>query len=536
MLSRLAAVVSAALLLASPALVSASSTPAAPAIPGIQPLLLQHALDRGPASADVRQTVVLSLTLRDDAGLDRLLAAQQTAGSADYHRWLSPQQFADRFSPTTAAVAEATRWARAAGLVVTEVSANRTLVTLEGTRAQLGRAFGVSLHRVHVAGQDFVTPDRTASLPAPLRRITGSVLGLTTYNPNRLHHRVATRSGYKTYGLASYTPKDFWEIYNAPAGTTGTNQTVAVITDGDLRPVARDLERFQTRYSLRHVPLTVVETTRPSSAVDGVTEYDLDTQASQGFAPGIRRLIAYNAGSLGDIHPLNQFVVERRSLTASASYGGCELINAAVGTVDAKDRVFKQAMAQGQTFWFSTGDEGSSCSVLVNTGTPVGIPNVEYPASSPYVVAVGGTSLTGQKTQPTREITWIGAGGGNSVVETAPSWQKDHLTFARAAGRGLPDISLDADPNSGFSVIVNGRTETVGGTSASAPAWNGIWARVLQRHPRIGFAAPALYRLAPGPLVDITLGTNGQWAATSGYDLSTGLGTPDVARLVSTAR
>jgi pseudomonalisin/xanthomonalisin len=182
----------------------------------------------------------------------------------------------------------------------------------------------------------------------------------------------------------------------------------------------------------------------------------------------------------------------------------------------------------------SSGDEGSACSVLVNAGGPIGVPDVEYPASSPYVVAVGGTSLTGQTTQPTREITWIGGGGGYSNVESAPSWQADNLVFAGAVGRGVPDVSLDADPSSGYTVVVGGTDTTIGGTSASAPAWNGIWARVLQAHPGLGFAAPVLYRSASS-LTDITLGTNGLYAATPGYDLSTGLGSADIAKLVTGA-
>jgi pseudomonalisin/xanthomonalisin len=381
----------------------------------------------------------------------------------------------------------------------------------------------------------FVTPDRTATLPAGLRGAAAAVLGLTTYNPNRTPHRVATRhDAYQPYGLATYGPHDFETMYNAPAATTGSGQTVAVITQGDLRGVATDLATFQSRNNLPSVPLTVVQTTATSTDTSGADEYDLDTQYSTGFAPGVSTLLAYNSDTLGDIHPLNAFVTENRAKTASASYGGCEILNALLGDVTADDQVFQQAQAQGQTFWFSSGDEGSACSILVNAGAPVGVPDVEYPASSPYVVAVGGTSLTGQTTQPTREITWLGGGGGYSNIESAPSWQADNLAFTGAVGRGVPDVSLDADPSSGYTVVVGGSDTTIGGTSASAPAWNGIWARVLQAHPGIGFAAPVLYRSASS-LVDITLGTNGLYAATPGYDLSTGLGSADISKLVANA-
>jgi subtilase family serine protease len=523
----------AAALLSGPIGAQAAALPST-VLPGTAPLQLQGALDVGPAATATRQRVVLALSLRDQAGLQQLLRDQQAPGSATYHQWLTPAQFTARFAPDPAVVAAAQAWAASAGLAVTEVSSNRTLVTVEGTRAQLNSAFGVHLHAIRAAGQSFVTPDQAATLPATLRAATAAVLGLTTYNPNTLPHRVATRSGYQTYGLAAYGPHDFETIYNAPTATTGAGQTVAVITQGDLGGVATDLATFQTRNNLPHVPLTVVQTTATSTDTSGATEYDLDTQYSTGFAPDVSTLLAYNSDTLGDIHPLNRFVTDGSAKTASASYGGCEILNALLGDVAADDQVFQQAQAQGQTFWFSSGDEGSACSILINLGAPVGVPDVEYPASSPYVVAVGGTSLTGQTTQPTREITWIGGGGGYSNIESAPAWQTDAGTFVSAVGRGVPDVSLDADPSSGYLVVVAGSDTVIGGTSASAPAWNGIWARVLQAHPGLGFAAPVLYRSA-GSLVDITLGTNGLYAATPGYDLSTGLGSADITKLVANA-
>ncbi|MCU1587373.1 MAG: peptidase [Frankiales bacterium] len=528
----------AALLLVAPFAPHASAAPARlPALPGILPLHLQGAADLGPAPSAVPQQVVLVLKLRDRAGLTKLLHDQQTAGTANYRRWLTPSQFAARFSPTTSVVAAARAWAAKAGLRVSEVSPNRTLVTLDGTAATVGRAFGVELRAARLGGQAFVTPDRAAVLPASLRSSLASVLGLTTYHPNRLPTLTVRRqTPYQTYGLASYGPADFAAIYHAPSSVTGTGQSVAVITDGDLRQVSRDLRTFETRFRLRAVPLTVVQTDAPSTDTSGAMEYALDSQYSLGFAPGVKRVIAYNGNALGDIHPLNRAVTDRVARTVSASYGGCESLNFLLGFVDAADQVFQQALAQGQTFWTSSGDEGSSCTVLVNTGTPAGVPSVQYPASSPYVVGVGGTTLTGSSSQPTREVAWVGGGGGYSNVESAPSWQTSHGTFVKAVGRGVPDVSLDADPSSGYTVIIDGQPTTIGGTSAGTPAWNGIWARVLQKHPRFGFAAPLLYRAPAGALVDITLGSNGLWAAASGYDLSTGLGSADITGLVTKLR
>ena len=523
-------------LLAVPALASAPAAVVRAAlqgsVAGLAPLALKGASDLGTTPAGATQHVTLVLALSDQAGLDRLTAAQVTPGSADFHQWLTPAQFATRFAPSPTAVDAARAFATSHGLSVTSVSSNRTLVQLAGTTAQVDAAFGVVEHTVTAAGQTFLTPDRTATLPASLSGVTTSVLGLTTYNPNHTPHLTRAAAPYQTVGLASYGPRDFWQIYNAPAAVTGSGQKVAVITQGDLTQVAKDLVTFQTRNSLPAVPLQVVQVGQTSTDVSGQDEYDLDTQYSTGFAPGVSAVVAYNSATLGDIGPLNRFVTDNTVKTASASYGGCEALNYAIGTVDADDQVFQQAEAQGQSFFVSTGDEGSACSILVNTGTPVGVPDVEYPASSAYVVAVGGTTLTGQSTQPSREIAWLGGGGGYSNVESAPAWQAANLTFEPAVGRGLPDVSLDADSFSGYTVVVSGADTTIGGTSASAPAWNGIWARVLQAHPSAGYAAPALYA-AQSSMVDITLGTNGLYAATPGYDLSTGLGTADITKLVA---
>lgn len=521
-----------------PVLASGPATaPLRSAVGGLGHLALRGSSDLGPAPAAAHQHLTLALALRDRAGLDRLLQAQITPGSADYHRWLTPEQFAARFSPSPHSVDQVRAFAKAHGLAVPEVSPNRSLVELDGTTAQVNSAFGVVEHRVRAAGQTFLTPDRAAALPKGLAGLTAAVLGLTTYRADHLasHTRSAGANPYQPYPGSSYSPRAFWEIYDAPAKVTGTGQRVAVITSGNLTRVASDLAVFQDRFSLPHVPLQVVQSGGSSTDTSGALEYDLDTQYSTGFAPGVKAVVAYNHPQLAAVQPLNRFVTDNRVKTASASYGGCEVIDDLIGEVDADEQVFRQARAQGQTLFVSTGDEGSSCAVLVNTGTPVGVPDVEYPASSANVVAVGGTTLTGETAQPTREISWLGGGGGYSQFATAPSWQKSSTTFQPALGRGLPDVSLDADDNSGYDVVVAGRMETVGGTSASAPSWNGIWARVLQKHPKAGFAAPALYA-ARSSMVDITLGTNGLWAATSGYDLSTGLGTADIAKLVANVR
>jgi subtilase family serine protease len=174
-------------------------------------------------------------------------------------------------------------------------------------------------------------------------------------------------------------------------------------------------------------------------------------------------------------------------------------------------------------------------------GVPAGAPLVNYPAASPYVVGVGGTTLLSNADGSyNREIAWNTGGGGVSAFETTPNWQAAAVSLLGTTGlRGVPDVAMDADPNSGATVYVNGTPEAVGGTSLSSPLSLGVWARALTVNPKLGFAPPSLYSLYDptggaggvvgsypvGGFHDIIVGNNGLYEAGPGYDLITGLGT-----------
>jgi pseudomonalisin len=202
------------------------------------------------------------------------------------------------------------------------------------------------------------------------------------------------------------------------------------------------------------------------------------------------------------------------------------------------DTVLEEAVAQGQSMFFSSGDTGSQCPAVVGVnGVPAGIPGVSYPASSPYGIGVGGTSVL-SSSGPT-EIAWYAGGGGTSLLERTPGFQSS----AKVGGalpllrRGVPDVSLDADPESGYDVVVGGTVAVIGGTSASAPSWQGIWARAQGAHSgSLGFAGPVIYNTVPASAFhDITFGANGLFPALPGWDDTTGRGTADIAKFVSGA-
>jgi pseudomonalisin/xanthomonalisin len=142
---------------------------------------------------------------------------------------------------------------------------------------------------------------------------------------------------------------------------------------------------------------------------------------------------------------------------------------------------------------------------------------------------VGGTTVLGPGPQ---EIGWYAGGGGTSAFEPVPAYQASAGGSFLGLGRGVPDVALDADPNSGYIVIVGGQEEVIGGTSASAPAWQGIWARTQGARGPLGFAGPVLYGEPASAFNDITLGANGA-PNTPGWDYVTGRGTPIISTLVS---
>jgi pseudomonalisin len=493
---------------------------AASAATGLDPVVVKGAIATG-ALDRAAVPVTIALAPRDKAGLAK--AAARGGG-------LTPARFNARFAPAKSEVKAVRAWARANALKVASVSANRTLVRLTGSSAAVGKAFHTTLTTFKAPdGSTFFAPASRARLSGSLSGHVTSVLGLSNIG------RTATSQlplPLPTTGLTSYGPQDLATLYDAPASATGAGQALAVIAEGDLTQPRADLATFETQNGLPHVTWTQVTVGTPSSDTSGSDEWDLDTQYSTGLAPGVTDLRVYDGASLSNddiLATINRWVTDDATRQASFSAGECEVLAAATGFTDSLDTTLMQAAAQGQTLFVASGDTGIFCppGVGVN-GVPAGIPSVDYPASSPYAVGVGGTTVLG----PGNEIAWYSGGGGVSYFESAPAFQTGVGGSFAGVNRGVPDVALDADPLSGYEVIVNGAEETIGGTSASAPAWQGLWARVqAARGGSLGFAADALYAAPASAFHDIVIGTNGA-PATPGYDYATGRGTPDVAALI----
>jgi pseudomonalisin len=521
--------------------VGASGSPAGAAlaspIPGTVPALVQGATDLG-AAAPQPLAVTLSLPLRNQAGLTSLIAGLTNPSSPIYHQFLTPASFASQFSPTSDTVNAVTGWASSAGLTVTSVSSNRTLVTVTGSPSQLGQTFGVTFDSYRETnGQTFISNTQTATVPAALAGDVSSIVGLSTLGQVQLAP-VAAPTGSVSFP-SSYGPQDFWSFYNAPASQTGAGQTIAVLAEGDLSSPKADLASFEHTYGLPAVPWTTIPTGAASTDTSGNDEWDLDTQYSTGLAQDVSSLLVYDAPSLSDpdiLAEMNKWVTDDQAKQANFSAGECELLADSDGFLTSNDQVLEQGVAQGQTLFTAAGDTGAFCPLLVGVnGVPAGLPGTNYPASSPYAVGVGGTTILGGPA-PLSEIGWYAGGGGQSLIEAEPAYQSSVGGSNLGLRRGVPDVAFDADPDSGFNVIMGGQPTVVGGTSGSSPSWLGIWARTQAAHGgNLGFANDTIYAEPTTSFNDIEIGTNVPYPATPGYDYVTGRGTPNIAAFIAAA-
>ncbi|AMO99453.1 pseudomonalisin [Collimonas arenae] len=531
--------------------------------------------------------VTLSLNLRNEAKLDKFLQDLHTPGTASYGKFLKPAQFAALYAPTEKDVAAVVAHLSKSGFVNIRIAPNRQLVFADGTAATVQTAFRTSLKRFQQDGRKVFANTDAAQVPAALGNIVGSVLGLQNVAVAQTHHRwipnaqgsVALQAKAKpsaTPIATPHSPAQFPAIYNAGSTPTASNTTVAIISEGNIDPTISDLGTFTSANGFATVNTSVVQTGPAGSDysdTSGQVEWNLDSQTITGTSGGaVQQLIFYaspdmNFSSITASY--NQAVSDNLAKVINVSLGGCESDTHSDGTQAADDNVFKQAVAQGQTFSISTGDAGTyNCQTSSISGAP-GVPknkstyDVSEPASSPYVIAVGGTTLYTASGAYSSETVWneglsaIGVydangdsdptkrlwatGGGYSKYEAAPSYQSGVIAAGKTT-RGLPDIAFDAASASGATIYYNGQTGTVGGTSLAAPIFTGTWARLQSANGNaLGFPAASFYKYFPlaanaALLHDVTSGTNGAsssygYKAAKGWDATTGFGSLNIANL-----
>ncbi len=515
---------------------------------------------RLPATRNLR--LAIGLPLRNQAILDELLQQLYDPQSANFHKFLTPQEFTARFGPTDQDYQAVIRFAEANGLTVVGQYPNRVVLDVTGGVSNIEQAFMVTLrtYRHPTEARECFAPDREPSVPANLP--VADLWGLSDYGlPRPLARKVDSSNiaalNYNGSGPGgSYQGRDFRNAYAPGTSLSGAGQIAAVVAfDGYY---ANDITSYESQCGYSNVPLQNVLVDGVSGipgysgVANAVAEVSMDIELVIAMAPGLSKLIVYEGSSPYDV--FNRIVTNNLAKQVSCSWAWYYGPTHTWGHPGTKtlDSQLRQMAAQGQAFFQASGDSDAyTGSQALNSSTgPI-------PVDSIYVTSVGGTTLTmnGVGVSWASEKVWnwggnIGSGGGISPNYTIPSWQTNVSMAANSGStvyRNIPDVALTADAV--HVVYNNGSSGTFGGTSCAAPLWSGFCALVNQQSSAangtsVGSLNPALYSIAAGAgytncFHDITTGNNigtntpGLYYAVTNYDLATGLGTPNGTNLIN---
>jgi kumamolisin len=499
-----------------------------------------RALEKADAAERLEATVVLRHRQHDllRERIGRLAAGDKT------ERHLTHDVYAQQFGADAGDVAAVRQFASRHGLVVVGEHPARRTVVLSGTVAQFNSAFGVDLEQFEYDGGSYRGRTGPIHLPDELNGVVTAVLGLDNRPQARPHFRTRAPLGnvhWRTMAAASsasFTPTELAALYNFPAGT-GRGECIAIIELGggyraaDLRNYFSELQIAQPRVIAVSVDHGRNQPTGDANGPDG--EVMLDIEVAGAIAPDAKIVVYFAPNTdAGFLNAITTAIhdTENKPSVISISWGGSESAWTEQA-MTAFDQAFQAAAAMGITVCAAAGDNGS------DDGVGDGADHVDFPASSPFCLACGGTNLHASGTSITQEVVWNDApnggatGGGISGFFALPAYQEG-LQVTRTQGgsaalpmRGVPDVAGVADPRTGYDVEVDGNNLVIGGTSAVAPLWAGLIARInATRVRRAGFLNPHLYA-NPAALRAITQGNNGSFAAATGWDACTGLGSPN---------
>lgn len=484
----------------------------------------------GAVSATKRIAVAISLTPRNDKGLDTFIAHVSDPRSSSYGHYLTKAQFAARFGRTDAEVTQVKEYLRTQGLTVGKVHSGNLLVDATGTAAQLEKAFGTKLSTWKDArtGRAFYANETAPTLPAGIAGLVSDVTGLN--NRAQLHHQATRTVAPRNGPGGGYTPAQLKGGYNVSGTYTGSGQKIALLEfDGFQQS---NITKYDTNYSLGSPTPTVSKVDGGSGALgDGQVEVELDIEVLHAIAPKANVTVFEGPNSDAGEVDTYQAIVDSGIPTTSISWGASES-QRTTSNINAVDAVFKAGAAEGLGFYAASGDDGSD-----DAGN--GTTTVDYPASDPYVTGVGGTKLTVTSSNAfSKEVAWSGGGGGKSSVFKIPSWQTAVQKSAGGGYRQVPDVSAHANPSPGVSIYSQGSWTSVGGTSAAAPEWAAFGALYNQQAAAsgkadLGFANPALYTANGTGFHDITSGSNGAYSAATGWDFTSGWGSYNAATLAA---
>ncbi|HUN38037.1 MAG TPA: S53 family peptidase [Trebonia sp.] len=518
-------------------------------LPGSERTELPSAVPTG-TPLDPQATLTVTLILRRRAEVPgELVTGPQT---------ITRDELADRYGASPADVERVRSTLQGLDLTVASVHPGSRRVMATGTVAALSAAFGTTLTEVtsdHLDAGPTTHRYRSGSLsvPAALDGVVMAVLGLDNRPVARPQLRRSSRAVQAdpaaTHSPVPLTAVQVGELYDFPAGADGTGQTIAIIELGGGYQ-ASDLQQYFGGLGLSVPSVSAVGVDGGSNApgvdTDADGEVALDIEVAGAVAPGAAQVVYFSTqtSDQGFVDAVTTAVHATPTPTVvSISWGGPEP-SWSKQSLTAMDEAFQDAAALGVTVTVAAGDNGSSDDPQNSSGPS----QVDFPASSPHALACGGTTLVGNLTTNTivSEVVWNevankeGAGGGGiSKTFPVPSWQASAASSSVLTGRGVPDVTGNADPVSGYEVIVAGQQQPIGGTSAVAPLWAGLIARLAQATgKKFGLLQPLIYAgttagTAAKGFNDITKGNNGAYSASPGWDPASGLGSPIGATLLT---
>lgn len=577
---------------------AAVSVPLGFATTATQAVSLAGVTDNGALPSTKTLTVHVVLQLRNVDQLKQSVAAGQ----------ITPRgTFMSTYAPTADQVAQVTSYLQQQGFTSVKAQSNNLIVDATGSVATIEKAFSTQLESFSGSTGALFANTKPAFVPQALANLAIAVLGLNnvqmqkpspknggkpkstptplpspsptavptvaptvaptpTPTPTPAPSADACTEGVNAEGICPrfFDPATMQLVYDAANAPTGANTSVAIFTEGDTTQAVSDFRWNEQVYNMPQVPVNVVHVEPMTSDTSGNGEWTLDMTAVQGLAANVKQIDLYNFASLSDadiVTAYNKWVVDDTDPIGNSSFGGCEVFPYQDGAMLAADEVLVEAASQGQTMFASSGDNGAYCNNFVDTnGAPGGVPMVEWPAASPYAVAVGGTDLFSNADGTyLGETSWEAGGGGLSQFEYGPYWETASQPVNSAGAvtmRGVPDIAMDASIETGYLVYSSAQATNgsctpciEAGTSLASPLAAGAYARMQSAHNNsLGFAAIQFYKIygnnpnssamsagpPPTSLVggfhDVLSGTNGAYSALPRYDYTTGLGSFDVVK------
>lgn len=479
-----------------------------------------------PTAAAAEEPITVSVLLTRKAPIDPTVR-------------MTREEFAAKHGPDETAKEVVKSFAAEYGLTVEEPKEpGRRVLYLTGSPEAMEKAFGVSLQTHPTTTGVLRVREGEITLPEGVAPYVEAVLGLD----NRPQAKPHNRNAKPRAGNVSYTPVQVAQFYGFPAGAKATGQTIGVLELGGGFRTADITAYFQSLgLTAPKVTAVLVDKAKnaPSNPNGADGEVMLDIEVAAAVAPGAN-VVAYFAPNTdqGFIDAIGTAVHDttNKPSVLSISWGGPES-SWTQQAVTALDQACQAAAVVGVTITVAAGDDGST------DGVTGGSNNVDFPASSPHVLACGGTKLMTSGTTITSETVWNelasnegATGGGVSTLFPLPTWQANSnvpASTTSGGGRGVPDVAGDADPTTGYTIRVDGQTTTIGGTSAVAPLWAGLIALANATNGQdAGFINPTLYG-DPKALRDVTSGNNGAFSAGPGWDACTGLGSPNGAAVIA---